>query len=176
VYGSWILQANHYIGCTLGWQIDARLDGYRQGGLTANSGLNNGREEVVGHSKDRTACHATAHAAHSAIQEWGLEHLVRAMECVSFWSSWLEGLCYTSDVVIMFWVSTGCFGVCMGPSKAPGNPPVQAVSWTVGIIWLGRLPSDYGEFVWWLCFITASRHQRLDWLIDWLIGPLASRV
>ena len=66
-------------------------------------------------------------------------------------------------------VLAAAFGVRMGPSKAPGNPHVRAVAWTVGINWSGWLPSDYGDFFWWLCFFTANRDQRLDWLIDWVI-------
>ena len=76
-------------------------------------------------------------------------------------SSW--GLQETEMLVL-----AAAFGVRMGPSKAPGNPHVRAVAWTVGINWSGWLPSDYGDFFWWLCFFTANRDQRLDWLIDWL--------
>ena len=58
-----------------------------------------------------------------------------------------------------------CFWSVHGTKQGTGNLPVQAV-WTVGINWSGRLPQC---FFWWLCFVIASRHQRLDWSIDWLI-------
>jgi len=89
-----------------------------------------------------------AHAAHSAIQEWRLENLVRAM-CFDMTSSntgLLAGACVILEQLIgrpllhlgcrhhvLELVLAAAFGVRMGPSKAPGNPSVQAVAWTVGI-------------------------------------------
>ena len=90
-----------------------------------------------------------AHAVHSAIQELGLENLVLAMcfDTTSSNTGRLSGVCVIlyqllgrpllhlgcRHHVLELRVLAAAFAVHMGPSKAPGNPPVQAVASTVGI-------------------------------------------
>jgi len=137
------------------------------------------------HSKDWTTCRAMAHAVHSAIQELGLENLVLAMcfDTTSSNTGRLSGVCVILDQllgrtllhlgcrhhVLELRVLAAAFAVHMGPSKAPGNPPVQAVASTVGINWSGRLPSDYGDFFG--DYVSSQLADTRD-LIDWSIERL----
>jgi len=89
-----------------------------------------------------------AHAVHSTTQEWGLENLVHAMcfDTTSSNTGLLSGACVILDQLlgrpllhlgcrhhVLELVLAAAFGMHMGPSKAPGNPPAEAVAWIVGI-------------------------------------------
>ena len=111
-------------------------------------------------------------------------------EHVSFWSSWLEGLFYTSDVVIVFWVGTGCcfwsaHGTKQGTGKSSGCMDSATRVWL--IVWLGFLApltfkaawNDQDDYLLIMVIFSgdyvssqlADTRDLIDWLIDW-----ASRV
>ena len=157
MYGSWILQANHYIGCTLGWQIDVDLMGTdkvdRLPILVSTMG-----EKLLDIPK--TELHAVLWPMLYTVPFKNGDWRIWSVPCVSTQPGCVILEQLIGRPLLHLWchhyvlelVLAAAFGVRMGPSKAPGNPPVQAVAWTVGINWSGRLPSDYGDFLWWLCF------------------------
>ena len=64
----------------------------------------------------------------------GMDGISLDQEHVSFWISCLVGLLHLGcRHCVLELVLAAAFGMHMGPSKAPGNPPAEAVAWIVGI-------------------------------------------